>query len=411
MNIKMNIQNIKKIEDLEKFMRGSEKIEFSLDSRSQRYKFILKTLVNLKYKTVRKKDKSLIKTYLMRVTGYSSVQIKRLIKKWNNGKLTSNVDYKRHKFKTKYGPTEIELLARADSSLGFTNGNAVKAALKREANLFKNKQYAQISQISVSHIYNIRKNSLQYSSKAIHYTKTKATGTPIGQRKKPDNANKPGFIRVDSVHQGDLNGTKGVYHINFVDEVTQWQVVCCVPVISNKFMIPALKNAFAQFPFKIINFHSDNGSEYINYKVSDVLQKSFITQTKSRSRKTNDQALVEGKNGSVIRKHIGRNHIPKKHSESVDSFYENYFNTFLNYHRVCGFATNYTDKRGKIRKKYDEYSTPYEKLKSLPSAENYLKNDLTFAKLDKIAYHMSDIEYCEFMIQKKSELFKIIKQN
>jgi transposase InsO family protein len=240
----------------------------------------------------------------------------------------------------------------------------------------------------------------------MRYTKTNPAIVPIGERRRPDNQGKPGYLRIDSVHQGDFNGVKGVYHINVIDEATQWELVGCVGVISEKFLIPLLEKLLSQFPFRIINFHSDNGSEYINYQVAEMLNKLMIKQTKSRSRKTNDQALVEGKNGSVIRKHMGRNHIPKKYANAVNQFYREYFNVFLNYHRVCGFSADYIDKKGKIKKKYDIYLTPYDRLKSLEEAESYLREDISFEELDKIAYAESDIKFGEKIKKEKDKLFK-----
>ena len=411
MNIIMNTKHIRSINELDKFLQGTKQMEFNLNSKKDKYQFILETLVTFKYLEVRKKHKSLIKKYLIKVTGYSEVQMKRLILKWKKGTLLSSLEkINKNKFVCKYNPEDIALLAKADEVFGFPHAKLVSQSLKREYSVFNNEKYKNISEISISHIYNIRNNSLQYQSNTIHYTKTNPTSISIGERVKPINYGKPGFIRVDSVHQGDYEGNKGVYHINLIDEVTQWEIVVCVPVISNKYLVPALKQAMKQFPFKIINFHSDNGSEYINKHISEMLQREFIKQTKSRSRKTNDQALVEGKNGSIIRKHIGRNYIPKIYATPIDLFYQKYFNIYLNYHRPCGFATDYIDKRGKIKKKYDIYLTPYEKLRSIENAEIYLKKDITFEQLDKIAYADSDIEFANIMQEKKKQLFKSFKQ-
>jgi len=66
-----------------------------------------------------------------------------------------------------------------------------------------------------------------------------------------------------------------------------------------------LKEILVQYPFRILGFHADNGSEYINHVVAGLLEKLQIELTKSRTRQTNDQALVEGKNGSIVRKQIG----------------------------------------------------------------------------------------------------------
>jgi len=406
----MNTARIVSIDDIESFLQGMDKIEInSSSSKKEKYTFILETLVKLKYKQINKKQKGIVKKYLQKITGYSDSQIKRLIKKWKEGILLTSLksmNVNRKKFPCKYEPTDIALLAKADESLNYPNGNALKRNLLREYEVFGKKEYSRISKISVSHIYNIRKKSIQYESLTMRYIKTNPTTVPIGERRKPVPNGQPGYLRIDSVHQGDFNGVKGVYHINIVDEVTQWEIIGCVEKISEKFLIPLLEELLFQFPFKIINFHSDNGSEYINYQVKEMLNRLMVKQTKSRSRKTNDNALVEGKNGAVIRKYIGRNHIPKKYACFVNGFYQEYFNTFINYHRVCAFATDFMDKKGKIKKKYDVYLTPYEKLKGLKNAEQYLKKNITFAKLDKIAYAESDIEFGSKMKKVKSRFFK-----
>ena len=408
-NIIMNTNRIVSIEDIEEFLKGTNKVDFNLKTRKAKYNFVSGILVKVNYRQLGKKKQRLVRNYLNRVTKYSERHLKRLVKLWRSGQpLASLKINNRTKFPCKYGPTEIALLARADEALHFPNGNALKRNLVREYSVFKKEEYSVISQVSVSHIYNIRNNSLQYQSATMHYTKTNPVISNIGERTKPCPNGKPGYLRVDSVHQGDLNGVKGVYHINIVDEVTQWEMIGCVPQITEEFMRPLLEDLIKQIPFEIINFHSDNGSEYINYDISEMLNSLIIKQTKSRSRRTNDQALVEGKNAATVRKFMGRNHIPKKYAPNVHSFYLEYFNIFLCYHRPCGFATDYVDKKGKIRKKYETYLTPYEKFKGLENAKQYLKKGITFAELDRIAYAKSDIEFGEEMMKAKSKLFKLI---
>lgn len=188
-------------------------------------------------------------------------------------------------------------------------------------------------------------------------------------------------------------------------------MVGCVERISEYYLEPLLKELLEQIPFKVINFHSDNGSEFINKVVSKLLNKLLITQTKSRSRHCNDNALAETKNGSIVRKHMGYVHIPKNFAKRVNQFYQQCFNTYLNYHRPCGFATTTRDKRGKEKKAYKQrdYQTPYEKLKSLPLAKSYLKENTSFEVLDKIAYAKSDNEFAKEMQTKKQELIKNFK--
>src|SRR5450631_4383275 len=103
------------------------------------------------------------------------------------------------------------------------------------------------------------------------YQPTRPTPVNIGERRRPEPDSRPGYLRVDTVHQGDLDGVKGVYHINAVDEVTQWQVAGSVEAITQTHLGPVLLAILAQFPFLIRGFHSDNGTEYINQSVADLL--------------------------------------------------------------------------------------------------------------------------------------------
>jgi transposase InsO family protein len=153
------------------------------------------------------------------------------------------------------------------------------------------------------------------------FHKTRPTPVSIGERRRPEPDGRPGYLRVDAVHQGDQDGVKGVYHINAVDEVTQWQIVGATPRISEAWLKPLLESMLAQFPFRIRGFHSDNGSEFINHTVAESLNKLLIEQTKPRPRHSNDNGLVESKNGAVIRKHMGFDHIPAGHADSINIFW------------------------------------------------------------------------------------------
>jgi hypothetical protein len=129
-----------------------------------------------------------------------------------------------------------------------------------------------------------------------------------------------------------------------------------------------------QFPFRILGFHCDNGSEFLNYKVVDLLNKLLVEEfTKSRAYRTTDNALVEGKNGAVVRKQIGYGPTGAEHAEALQKFYTAHFNPYLNFHRPCGYATIETNRRAKRKRIYrhKDYRTPYEKLTSLKQWTDY----------------------------------------
>lgn len=145
--------------------------------------------------------------------------------------------------------------------------------------------------------------------------------------------------------------------------------------------------------------------------MSELLEKLLIEFTKTRVNRTQDNALVEGKNGAVIRKYIGYGHIPSEHAELLQKFYTAPFNRHLNFHRPCGFATVSLDARGKRTRQYKlgDYATPYEKLKSLPAVEQCLKPGISTARLDKVAGLMSDTESARKMVAAKTQMLRTCK--
>jgi len=393
------------IKEIAAFTKGATALEFRGASRKERYAWAEATLIRFRYRLLRKKKKSSVKEFIRTTTGYSDIQTKRLIGQYLKGGKVLLSAKKKHRFPVTYTTDDVALLAKTDNAHERLSGPATKKILAREYATFGKAEYARLSHISVSHLYNLR-GRRQYVSHATTYTKTLPSSVQIGERRTPRPDGQPGFIRVDSVHQGDRDKEKGVYHINLVDEVTQWEIVVCVEGISELFLEPALEDALAQFPFRIVNFHSDNGSEYVNKVVAKLLEKLLIHQTKSRARRTNDNALVETKNGAVVRKWMGYRHIPKRYASVINEFYRSSFNDYLNFHRPCGFATVTADVRGKEKKVYDVYETPYEKFKSLQGAERCLVLGFTFAELDRIARRMSDTEYAVMMQKQKAELWK-----
>ncbi len=273
----------------------------------------------------------------------------------------------------------------------------------------RNVRFERLAGISVSHLYNLRA-SRPYQHKRRHWTKTNPTGLPIGKRRAPQPNGMPGYIRIDSVHQGDQDGVKGVYHINAVDCVTQFQLVATCERISEAYLLPVIRQLLEGFPFVILGFHADNGSEYINYRVAKLLEKLRVEFTKSRPRHSNDNALAESKNASVVRKHLGYTHIPQHCASQVNTFCVNHLNPYVNFHRPCFFPETITDAKGKERKRYryEQMRTPYEKLKSLPNAMEYLKPGITFEQLDVQAAKMSDNEAALAMNNARKKLFQAI---
>ncbi len=408
----MNDTKLETIEEIERFLKGSDRHEFAVEGGEEKKKWIESILIKFSYLRLKRREKGIVREYIRKVTGYSRAQAQRLIGEYRrDGEIRKKrKPGRKSEFQRKYSDRDIELLAKTDELHGGLSGPATKRILEREWTVYGKGEYENISRISISHLYNLRR-STRYGATATRYTKTKPSVSRIGVRARPDPQGKPGHIRIDSVHQGDLEGEKGVYHINIVDEVTQWEFVASVKRISEFHLLPVLKEMPDQFPFRILGFHSDNGSEFVNRQVADLLNRMLIKFTKSRPRHSGDNGLVETKNGAVVRKQMGYNHIPGDWAQAINQFYREYFNPYINFHRPCFFPVSVVDRKGKIRKTYpyEEVKTPYEKLKSLPKAETYLRDGTTFETLDAIASQMSDNEFAERMVNARFDLFSKIK--
>ncbi len=383
----MNIDKLTSLQTLKNF--NEEKTPYLLLSgatKQEKYQFIQKILIRFDYANCSKANKGIIILFFIKTTRYSRQQLVLLIAQYKKIGQIKHKPSRNNGFTKKYSKEDIKLLASIDIAHENPCGQATKKLCERAFKLFHDECYKNVANISVSHLYNLRK--------------TQANG-------------RPGYIRIDTVHQGDLNKQKGVDHINAVDEITQFEVILSVEKISEQYLVPIVKEILLRFPFKIIGFHSDNGSEYINRNILKLLNKLLIEFTKSRSRQSNDNALAESKNASIVRKQFGYTHIQQRWAGYLNDFNRDFLYPYINFHRPCLFPKIVINNKGKqIKKyKYNDIMTPYEKLKSLENSEQYLKKYLSFEILDKQAMKQTDIESAEALLEARELLFnKIFEQ-
>jgi antitoxin component HigA of HigAB toxin-antitoxin module len=300
------------LEQIRAFLESSDEILFKGRRRAEVYAWVARTLHEQGYAHQGRGGKGLLRQYLGKMTGLSRAQLRRLIGRRRQAGEVKEALYRRHRFPPRYTRADLALLAATDAAHESLSGPATRRILEREFREFGHKEYPRLAGISVAQIYRLRQR-VAYRQRRLHFTKTRPTPVSIGERRRPDPQGRPGYLRVDTVHQGDRDGVKGVYHINAVDEVTPWQVVGAAPSISEAWLEP--------------------GSEFLNQRVEKLLDKLLIEQTKSRPRHSNDNGLVESKNGAVIRKHMGYSHIAAPHAERIQRFYQQHFNPYLNFHR------------------------------------------------------------------------------
>ena len=395
------------LEQIRAFLAGSAEVRFVGQRREEVYGWVEKALVRQQYASLDKPGKGLVRQYLARMTGLSRAQVTRLITAYGKTGRVKATAYQRTKFATRYTKADVDLLAYVDKAHGNLSGPATRRILEREHGEYGQAAYQRLAGISVAHLYRLR-NSEGYRKRNASYQPTRPTPILIGERRKPQPQGSPGYLRIDTVHQGDQDGRKGLYHINAVDEVTQWEIVAATPQISELWLMPVLEALLGQFPFAIRGFHSDNGSEFINYNVARLLGKLLIEQTKSRAHHTGDNGLVESKNGAIIRKHIG-GHIDAQHAEAMNQFHREQLNPYINFHRPCAIPKVLTGTNGKRRRVYLRWATPFETFREIPQCEKLLRPQVSLAELDRFAQSQSDTEAALAMQRAKRKLLQKVQ--
>jgi hypothetical protein len=413
MIIKMNETKLATLEQIREFLAGTSDVVFAIPADEPRLRvFVAAVLRRFRYDRRSKSERGVLFAYMQRLSGYSRQHLSRLIVQYRD---TLSLDLasraSRTSFTRKYDAEDVRLLAETDSLHDTLSGPATKVLLMRAYGVFGDLRYARLAQLSVSHLYNLRASD-PYCKQRVQWRGTRPSPVLIGIRKAPAPQGLPGYIRIDTVHQGDQDGMKGIYHVNAIDIVTQWELVASVERISEAYMLPVIALLLEGFPFEVRGFHSDSGSEYVNHDIARLLEKLRVEFTKSRPRHTNDNALAESKNGAVIRKIIGYNHIPQKHATAVNRFYTEALNPYLNFHRPCYFPVDTVDAKGKIKKTYphNQIKTPWQRLQSIPKYPLYLKPGITPENLEQQANAMSDNQAAKRVQQSRRLLFLSINR-
>jgi transposase InsO family protein len=412
MVIDMNESLVRTVGQVREVLAGTAELTFCCaEDDAGRYAWIASVLKRLAYRQIKRADRGAVLAYLQRLSGYSRAQITRLVRRWCDGApLRQRYRPPVHAFARKYTAADVALLVEVDRAMDTLSGPATACVLRRQHAVHGEARYARLATLSVAHLYNLRR-SAGYQAQRTQLSKTRPTSAVgIGVRRAPAPDGRPGFIRIDSVHQGDLDGVKGLYHINAVDCVTQWQVVASVQTLSEAHLLPVIAQMLDSFPFQILGFHADNGSEYVNHKVAQMLAKLNAEFTRSRPRHSNDNGLAETKNGAVVRKMFGYAHIPQPKAVRFNAFCRDTLNPFLNFHRPCLFASEQPDpkKPGRIKRVYraNDVMTPLDKLASLPNAQRFLRQGITLSDLHQQAKQQTDVQAANAVQQARNALFK-----
>jgi hypothetical protein len=215
------------LQQIEDFLVAAKEVRFEASERKQIYSWIERLLCQQEYMRQGRRARGLLRRYIGKMTALSRAQVTRLVGRYAATGQVRMQNSRRHRFPQRYTRADIELLAQVDEAHDALSGPATRRILEREFHQYGKLEFERLAAISNGHLYNLRRHP-HYRRRRQSYHKTRPNMVPIGERRRPDPQGRPGYLRVDTVHQGDTENAKGVYHINAVDEVTQWEIAASV---------------------------------------------------------------------------------------------------------------------------------------------------------------------------------------
>lgn len=323
------------------------------DEREAVYDSVTKILNARQYSRLDRRQKGIVRAFLIETTGYSRAQLTRLIAQWAKFRRLAVNRSDRWRFPTRYTTSDIALLAELDAVHQDLPGPAVKHILAREYHLFGKAEYERLARLSVSHIYNLRR-STEYQHLRAWVQHEPSQMLRLGRNLKPDARREPGYLSIRLVRAYSENELSG-YQICAIDGATKWRVLGCAESLREVHFSPVLEAVLHQFPFQIRGLRSELGIA------------NFDPPTPSIEMRARSDAFQR-----ALTAHL---------------------NPYVNYHRPCAFTAlerPSTSDRGPRRRTC--YLTPYERLVSLSNWQTFLKPGITPLLLKRVSSRMSDTE-------------------
>jgi hypothetical protein len=187
-----------------------------------------------------------------------------------------------------------------------------------------------------------------------------------------------GFVEIDLVsHDGGNTRGDFIQTLNVTDVATAWTEMEAVKNKAHVWVFEALERIRDRVPFELLGIDSDNDSTFINAHLLSYCQQHAITFTRSRAYKKNDNCFVEQKNWTVVRKAVGyMRYDTEEELQTINELYQS-LRLYINLFQPVMKVTEKTRVGSKIRKKYDEPKTPYQRVIASPSVLKETKRKLT----------------------------------
>lgn len=351
------------------------------------------TQLRKRYGKASKKQKAAILNELVATTGYHRKHASALLggkRQWRDA--SQPLRRTRRAVYTEEDRRTLLLLVALFDDIG---SKRLRVALNNElANLRRN-GHLQISRCCFQHLQQVSPSTMDRWRRAVRRPGRKLRGgtkpgtllkhqIPIRTYAEWDDK-RPGFGEIDLVqHDGGTNKGDFACTLTFTDVVTSWTELAATPNKAQVHVFAALKQERTRLPFPLLGIDSDNGSEFINDELKRYCETETLTFTRGRVGRKNDNAFVEEKNWSVVRRLVGyvRYDTPKQVAQlnALYRVYCLYFNHFLPVTKLVK-----TERHGsRVKKIYDEPKTPYQRVLDAPDVSEDVKTKLrrAHAKLD-----------------------------
>ena len=375
---------------------------------SQRSKKELLETIQPRYKKATKSEKQQILNEFVAITGYHRKYAIRILTKWV-----------RRKHPKKPGPKKIYqgevvvVLRQIREICGRICSKRLHPFLPEMVRVLERHNELQLSAETKLLLLSISRSSIDRclgpaDREHPHGLSTTKPGTLLKKSipvrtYTPWDEEKPGFLEIDLVaHCGETTEGQFVNTLTCVDISTGWTECLAVLTRNKQTVFEAIKTMRARLPFALLGIDSDNGSEFINDLLFHYCQYQKITFTRSRPYHKNDQAHVEQKNWSVVRRLIGYDRFETEAENNLlQSIYADlrlYFNFFQPVLKLV--SKEQVDK--KIIKRYDTAATPYQRV--LASKDIQLD---VMARLTNLYVQLNPVKLRTSIDQKVDQLWKI----
>jgi hypothetical protein len=189
---------------------------------------------------------------------------------------------------------------------------------------------------------------------------------------------KPGFVEIDLVvHCGQTSHGHYLHTLNVVDVATSWSECIALPRRGKRAVCDGINQLRDRLPFPLLGIDSDNDSAFINESLYNYCRLEQITFTRSRPYKKNDQAYIEQKNWSVVRRLIGYDRYEGARALSIMQAVYHDWRLYINFFQPVLKLLAKRRTGPKVTKRYDRARTPYQRVLESPHVRDADKQRLT----------------------------------